>query len=271
MAQFTLTDAEFERLLAASATDNERAALADMVRVANDIDQQLALANWRKNTLKFIQLMGRLDAAMGRLAGNAGILHSPDVKAVRNRLAAIRKELGLADEAADDDVENEAAEADDVATAAAGPMPVTATTSGRFEAFFAANLPNVTHFSASEFLYKGASHASNGLNVDPPKALWANVIPLARLLNQLRAGLGAPVRLTSIYRGPVYNTAIGGASTSQHMKFKAADFVGGSGTPSDWAQRLRDLRASGAFSGGIGTYGSFVHVDVRGTDADCTG
>jgi N-acetylmuramoyl-L-alanine amidase len=45
------------------------------------------------------------------------------------------------------------------------------------------------------------------------------------------------------------------------------------GTPEDWARFLRDKRATGVFTGGIGTYTrqGFVHVDTRGTVADWSG
>lgn len=271
MPSFTLTDEEFRRLLAAARTDAEKDALAEMVKAANDIDQARTLGELRDHTAEFIGPMDRLASEMAKLSGNAGLLQSPDIKAVRQRLVDLKKQLGIEVADADDDMDSEAAEAADVATAAAGPMPATATADGGFEAFFATNLPDVTHFSASEFLYKGATHETNGLNTDPPEALWPNMIPLARVLEQLRGGIGAPVRLLSVYRSPAYNSAVGGATGSQHLQFKAADFVAGTGTPANWAERLRGLRSAGAFSGGIGIYGTFVHVDVRGTDADWTG
>lgn len=131
------------------------------------------------------------------------------------------------------------------------------------------NLPEVLHFSADEFLFKGEAHATNGLNTDPPPELWPNLVPLARVLEALRVRLGKPIALRSIYRSPAYNKAVSGASASFHMQFKAADFVVvGLGTPPDWAATLRAMRAGGLFKGGIGTYDTFVHVDVRGENVD---
>ena len=125
------------------------------------------------------------------------------------------------------------------------------------------------HFRASEFLFKGASHAANGLNTDPPAQLWPNVIPLVRLLEAVRREIGKPIKLLSVYRSEAYNKAIGGAKNSVHKQFKAADFMvlNTNTGPEDWAavvdrMRLVDQR----FKGGRGTYISsrFVHVDVRG-------
>jgi lysozyme family protein len=149
---------------------------------------------------------------------------------------------------------------------------VAAVVSHPFEAFWQANLADVDHFSWREFLFKGGSHANNGLNTDPPAEFWPNVIPLVRALEALRARLGKPISLTSIYRSPAYNAALGGSATrSQHMAFRAADFqvVGaGAGTPGDWAAAMAQLRNEGVFEGGIGIYPTFVHVDTRGSRAD---
>lgn len=140
-----------------------------------------------------------------------------------------------------------------------------------FQAYFEENLPDVQHFKWHEFLVKGGAHATNGLNTDPPQELWENVLPLVRVLEEFRGQVGLPVVLTSVYRSPKYNSSIGGATRSQHMAFTAADFkvVGaGAGGPSQWADRMRQIRSSGLFEGGIGKYATFVHVDVRGTRAD---
>ncbi len=138
-----------------------------------------------------------------------------------------------------------------------------------FEGFFAQHLGDIRHFKWHEFLVKGAAHASNGLNTDPPRELWPNVIPLARLLDAFREAVGRRVVLTSVYRSPAYNRAIGGAIRSQHVTFCAADFkVPDSGDPGSWAAQLRSMRAQGLFEGGIGTYNTFVHVDTRGSRAD---
>jgi len=140
-----------------------------------------------------------------------------------------------------------------------------------FQAFFEQNLPDIRHFKWHEFLIKGGSHAANGLNTDPPEHLWENVVPLARALDEFRDQIGVPVVLTSVYRSPAYNARIGGATRSQHMAFTAADFkvVGaGAGGTATWANRMKAIRAGGLFEGGIGTYNTFVHIDVRGTRAN---
>jgi uncharacterized protein YcbK (DUF882 family) len=131
------------------------------------------------------------------------------------------------------------------------------------------------HFKPKEFLYKGASHARNGLNTDPPKELWRNAVHLARVIDRVRAEIGKPVKLLSVYRSPGYNKAVGGEKGSLHMKFMAADFtVPNADTgPHAWASVVDGLRDRRMFSGGIGVYPSrgFVHVDVRGSNVNWTG
>lgn len=130
---------------------------------------------------------------------------------------------------------------------------------------------SIKHFSAHELLVKG--HQNNnpdsdayGLNTDPPKELWDNILPTIRVLDMLREQLGTPIMTTSVYRSPDYNKAIGGAKNSLHMQFNAIDFIvkNTTLTPSQWAARLQDMKTSGIFDGWIGVYDHFVHVDTRG-------
>jgi len=128
------------------------------------------------------------------------------------------------------------------------------------------------HFKASEFLFMGGAHHGTGScagkNVMPPKTLWHELETLVPVLDAVRAELGHPIRLTSIYRGPAYNTCIGGAKSSQHLLFKAADCVVKGASTKDLHKAAKDVRGRGDFKGGIGLYNSFVHIDVRGYNAD---
>ena len=129
------------------------------------------------------------------------------------------------------------------------------------------------HFVAEEFLVMGGSHANpasscHGRNAPPPRALWPNIVATARALDSLRARLGKPITITNAYRAPAYNGCIGGAAGSQHLRFSALDFRVTGLSAAEAGQALRWMRdREGAFSGGIGIYNSFVHVDTRGIDA----
>lgn len=145
---------------------------------------------------------------------------------------------------------------------------------GSPEAHFARFLGDLklTNFKPHEFLFLGGQNAqgpARGLNTMPPEDVWENIKPTALVLDKLRATLGAPIHLTSIYRSPAYNKLLSGAAKdSVHMRFQAADFWCEDGRgPVWWAKRLKDLRDDGLFEGGIGVYKGFVHVDTRGRNA----
>ena len=136
-----------------------------------------------------------------------------------------------------------------------------------FEQFLAKNAPGLVHFKPNEFLMMGGG----GDNSLPPRELWPNVVPLARVLDALRAKLGSSIVLTSVYRNEGHNAAVGGVQGSQHSRFCAADFQAATGNPQQWVAILRQLRNDSMFQGGIGLYANFVHVDTRGWNADWTG
>ena len=104
-----------------------------------------------------------------------------------------------------------------------------------------------------------------------PEALWDNVVPLVLAMDAIRAEIGGPATITSCYRGADYNACVGGVPSSFHRRFMAADFVGATGTSVNWTAAARRARDQGNFSGGIGIYDSFVHVDVRGSNVDFDG
>lgn len=120
------------------------------------------------------------------------------------------------------------------------------------------------HFVAEEFLVKTQATRGRAKNSPPPPEMWGNMRATAKVVDELRHRLGHPVRITSAYRNPAYNRAIGGAKNSEHMQFRALDIQCDNVPPKLVAQELRTMRDAGMFKGGIGTYATFVHVDTRG-------
>jgi uncharacterized protein YcbK (DUF882 family) len=87
---------------------------------------------------------------------------------------------------------------------------------------------------------------------------------LVNVLQKIRNHFGKAVTITSAYRTPGKNKAVGGQTYSQHLYGKAADIKVKGVTPkkvSAYAEKLLPK------SGGIGTYGTFTHIDVRTTKA----
>lgn len=85
---------------------------------------------------------------------------------------------------------------------------------------------------------------------------------LVNVLQKIRSHFGKTVTITSAYRTPGKNKAVGGQAYSQHLYGKAADIKVKGVTPKKVAAYAETLLKN---KGGIGTYSTFVHVDVRAT------
>jgi zinc D-Ala-D-Ala carboxypeptidase len=76
------------------------------------------------------------------------------------------------------------------------------------------------------FDYREFQVTRTGLPNVMPASARANVDRLVqRVLDPLREHYGAPIRITSGYRSPQVNAAIGGSKSSDHLTGSAADFV----------------------------------------------
>lgn len=88
------------------------------------------------------------------------------------------------------------------------------------------------HFTLEEFVRSDVA-TRKGINNDPPADVLENLKLLAEALERVRAFLDRPLHISSGYRGPELNAAIGGSKTSAHMSGRAADWTcPGFGTPS---------------------------------------
>lgn len=125
---------------------------------------------------------------------------------------------------------------------------------------------DLQYFNPEEFIRPHRNLKHGVRNSIPPKSLWPNIIPTLHVANMMRERLGVSGHVLSIYRSPEYNTAINGASRSQHMSNRAIDLK--FDCSSDEAFELaKKLREEGVFNGGIGWYPSFIHIDTRGYEA----
>jgi hypothetical protein len=100
---------------------------------------------------------------------------------------------------------------------------------------------------------------ARGIENHPPPELLPNLRRLARGLDQVRRLLGHPLAITSGYRSPVLNAAVGGAPVSQHAQGLAADFTcPGFGPPLEVARAIRDSPI--VFDQCIAEYADWVHL-----------
>lgn len=117
------------------------------------------------------------------------------------------------------------------------------------------------NFSSTQF----TSYFNRPRNSTPPSSIWKNIVPTLRIVDKLQDSLGGNIRITSSYRSPAYNANIDGAAKSSfHTKFMALDIQVDGKSPSQVFNTLKSWRNQGMFSGGLGLYSSFVHIDTRG-------
>jgi uncharacterized protein YcbK (DUF882 family) len=109
------------------------------------------------------------------------------------------------------------------------------------------------HFALAEFI------SPNDPN-QPNQSALANLRELAAVLEIIRARAGRPLKITSGYRSPSYNRAIGGAAMSLHTTGMACDIQ----APGDMLE-LAALASKIEEIGGVGVYPGrgFIHVDIR--------
>ena len=118
----------------------------------------------------------------------------------------------------------------------------------------------LTHnFSKSEFECKSGE--------EMPLDVLENVKLLAIQLQKIREYVGKPIRINSAYRSEAHNEAIGGVKTSQHILGKAADITIDTFTPDEVVSIIENMLTNemlgGFYIGGLGSYNSFTHVDIR--------
>lgn len=110
-----------------------------------------------------------------------------------------------------------------------------------------------------------------GIDNSIPQELLPNAIRLSWWLQELRNKINRihridsrsrelPIIVTSGYRGPELNKAIGGATNSQHMRAEAADF----GVPGMTPRQLVDfiVKHHPGYDQMIEEFGRWVHVSV---------
>ena len=83
---------------------------------------------------------------------------------------------------------------------------------------------------------------------------------LISLLQKIRTHFGKAVTITSAYRTPPHNKSVGGTTYSQHQYGTAADIKVSGVSPKKVAAYAETLLVN---KGGIGTYDTFTHIDVR--------
>jgi zinc D-Ala-D-Ala carboxypeptidase len=117
------------------------------------------------------------------------------------------------------------------------------------------------NFSLEE-LTASETAARKGIDNTPSEEVINNLKRLAAALQEVRALLNhRAILVSSGYRSPELNQAVGGSATSDHCKGLAADFICPSyGTPNDI---IRAIAASGlSFKQVIREFDRWVHLSI---------
>ena len=122
-------------------------------------------------------------------------------------------------------------------------------------------MKKIKYFSLSEFLN---SATAKRLRIDntPSFEVVDNLNKLADYLDVIREKVGKPILISSGFRCPVLNKAVGGVSNSQHQKGLAADLI-----CADMETLEKVLRETGGFDQLIkehrkGSKSFWYHVSV---------
>jgi uncharacterized protein YcbK (DUF882 family) len=83
---------------------------------------------------------------------------------------------------------------------------------------------------------------------------------LLERLEDLREALGRPIIVTSGYRCPAHNRAVGGAARSLHMAGRAADVTAALGEQARVAEIARELWLTEILPGGRRNY---IHLAIK--------
>lgn len=118
-------------------------------------------------------------------------------------------------------------------------------------------LSELTHSETAERL---------GLDNTPDEKVKANLVRLARILEDVRRVLGRPIMVNSAYRSLAVNKAIGSKPTSQHCLGCAADIRVPGLTPNDIVNLV--VKSNIEYDQLIREFDSWVHISITNTHTD---
>jgi len=105
-----------------------------------------------------------------------------------------------------------------------------------------------------------------GLDNTPNETVKANLVRLAKFLEEVRRVLGRPIMVNSAYRSPEVNKAIGSRPTSQHCLGCAADIRVPGLTPNDIVNLV--VKSNIEYDQLIREFDSWVHISIPNKFAD---
>ncbi|MSQ71021.1 MAG: peptidase M15 [Betaproteobacteria bacterium] len=118
-------------------------------------------------------------------------------------------------------------------------------------------------FSLQTLIYSETA-ARRGIDNSPGEDVIPNLKRLAEGLEQVQSLLGHPIEISSAYRCPELNAAVGGAQMSQHTQGLAADIVCPQfGGPIEIGRAI--MASNIVFDQCINEWGRWVHISFSPT------
>ena len=127
------------------------------------------------------------------------------------------------------------------------------------------NIPGYGQVGANDLIIPGGHFTwgeatKGGSRIPVNSSISRNIVKMAKRMEEVRAKVGnRSISVTSWYRPPAVNRAVGGASRSTHLSGHGVDF-NVSGLSPRSVQRILDPW----WSGGLGYGRTFTHLDNRG-------
>lgn len=94
------------------------------------------------------------------------------------------------------------------------------------------------HFTLEELTFSDTA-ARQGMDNTPTAVVVDNLRRVACVLEQIREAINRPIYVSSGYRSPAVNRAVGGAENSAHVSGLAADIRASGMTPRELAEAIR--------------------------------
>jgi len=117
-----------------------------------------------------------------------------------------------------------------------------------------------------EELTQSETAQRKGLDNTPTEEVKANLVRLARFLEEVRRVLGRPIMINSAYRSIKVNESVGSKATSQHCLGCAADIRVSGLTPDNIVKLI--LKSNIEYDQVIREFDSWVHISIPNKFAD---
>lgn len=125
------------------------------------------------------------------------------------------------------------------------------------------------HFTLSEF----TKHMKPSEIKKIPFEHYDNILRLSQLMNIIRNYVNRPLIITSGYRTPKHNKAVGGVPTSEHLTGRACDFqfqlAPYEHVDTELQQKVIDYVLDNVEFGQLIRYDHFLHISIKTPEHDC--